>query len=70
MDELSAYMPHTGPSYEADNVKVYNLLAKALSGTNAMTSITRHQQQRDGRPADLDLFIHNMVSLKWEKTLE
>ena len=49
MDELVTYTPHTGPPYEADNVQVYNLLAKALAATNAMNSITRHQRQRDVR---------------------
>ena len=47
VDELVAYMPNIGPSYEADNAQVYNLLAKSLSGTNSMTSITRHQRWRD-----------------------
>ena len=60
MDELVAYTPHTGPSYESDNVQVYNLLYKALAGTNDMTLITRHQRRRDGRSEYLDLVTHNM----------
>ena len=43
MDELFAYMPHTVPSYEADNAQVYTLLDKSPAGTNAMNSIKRHQ---------------------------
>ena len=62
MDELSAYMPHTGPSYEADNVQLYNLLDNSLAGTNSMTSITRQQLQRDGRSEYLGLVTHNMGS--------
>ena len=70
MDKLVAYTPHTGPSYEADNTQVYNLLDKSLAGTNAMTSITRHQRRRDGSLAYLDLVTHNMGSANWEKTVE
>ena len=60
MDELAAYTPHTGPSYESDNAQVYNLLDKALSGTNSIDSITRHQRRRDGRSVYLDIVTHNM----------
>ena len=65
MDELATYTPHTGPSYEADNVQVYNLLYKALAGTNDMTLITRHQRRRDGRSEYLDLVTHNMGAENW-----
>ena len=70
MDELVAYTPHTGPSYEADNAQLYNLLAKALTGTNDLTSIIRHQRRRDGRLVYLDLVTHGMGSSKWENTVE
>ena len=67
MGELVAYTPNTVPSYKSDNVQVYNLLAKSLSGNNAMTSIERHHQRRDGRLAYLDPITHKA---KWEKTVE
>ena len=70
MEELIELTPHEGPTYEADNAQVYNLLATNLAGTSAMTSITRHQRRRDGRSAYLDLITHNMGSAKWEKTVE
>ena len=70
MDELVAYTPHTGPSYEADNAQVFNLLDKALARTNAMNSITRREIRRHGRLAYLDLVTHNMGSSKWENTTE
>ena len=70
MDELIAFTPHTGPSYKADNAQVYNLLAKDLSGTNTMNSITRHQRQRYGWSVYLDLVTHNIGSSKWKKTIE
>ena len=70
MDELVAYTPHTGPSYEEDNVQVYNLLAKSLARTNDMTSITSHHCRRYGRSAYLDLVTYNMGSEKWENTVE
>ena len=70
MDELVAYTPHTGPSYEEDNVQVYNLLAKSLARTNDMTSITSHHRRRYGRSAYLDLVTYNMGSEKWENTVE
>ena len=65
MDELVAYTPQTGLSYEAYNAQVYNLLSKALTGTNAMTLITRHQRQRDGRSSYVKLLTHNIGSSKW-----
>ena len=61
-DELIAYTPNTGPSYEADNAQVYNVFSKALAETNDMTSITRHQKWRDKRSAYLDLVTPNMSS--------
>ena len=70
MEELIVHTPHEGPTFEADNAQVYNLLASSLAGTSAMTSITRHQRRRDGRSAYLDLVMHNMGSAKWEKTVE
>ena len=70
MEELITNTPHTGPTFEADNAQVYNLLASSLAGTNAMTSITRHQRRRDGRSVYLDLVMHNLGSAKWEKTVE
>ena len=70
MDELVAYTPHTGPSYEPDNAQVYNLLSNSLVGTNVMNSITRHQRRRYGRSAYLDLVTHNMGSENWENTVE
>ena len=62
MDELVSYNTHTGPQYKADNAQVYNLLDKALSGTNATTSITRHQRQIYVRSEYLDLVTHNIGS--------
>ena len=70
MDEVVAYKPHTGPSYEADNMQVYNLLAKALAGTNTMNSITRHQRRKDLQSEYLDLVTHNIRSENLEKTIE
>ena len=70
MDELFAYTPHIGPSYEADNAQVYSLSAQALTGTNTMTSIKRHKQRRDGRSEYLDLVTHNMGYKKWENNLQ
>lgn len=70
MDELVSYMAHDGPTYESDNAAVFRILSNALSGTSAMTSITRYQRTRNGRGAYLDLVTHNMGSAKWEKTVE
>ena len=42
MSELIEYSTHQGPAYQADNARVYNLLVKALSGTSALASTTRH----------------------------
>ena len=70
MEELIKLTPHSGPTFEADNAQVYNLLASNLAGTNVMTSITRHQRKRDGRGTYLDLVIHNLGSAKWEKIVE
>ena len=70
MDELVAYTPHIGPTHEADNAQVYNLLAKHLEGTIVMTSITRHQRQIYGRSAYIDLVTHNMESEEWKNTVE
>ena len=67
MDELVAYTPHKGPSYEEDNAQVYNLLAKALAGTNNTTLITRHHRWRNRRSAYLELVTNNMGSEKWKK---
>lgn len=70
MDELIINTPHTGPSFDADNARVFAILSKVLTGTNAMTSITRFQRTRNGRGAYLDLVAHNMGSAKWEKLVE
>ena len=69
MDELINYSPHEGPAYQADNARVYNLLVKALAGTSALASTTRHQNKRDGRNAYLDLVMHHLSTAKWEKTV-
>ena len=42
MEELVAYVPLSGPSYEADNARVYTLLVKHLAGSSAIVSTTRH----------------------------
>ena len=42
MSELIAYTPHSGPAYQADNARVYDLLVNALAGTSALASTTRH----------------------------
>ena len=70
MDELVAYTPHNGTNYNSDNARVFGILAKALSGTNALASITRHQRTQNGRGAYLDLITHHMGSVKWEKMVE
>ena len=70
MEELVAYTPHTGPSYEADNAQVYSLFFKSLVGTNSMYLITRHNLRRYGRSAYLDLVTQNSGSEKWENTVE
>ena len=67
MSELIEYSPHSGPAYQADNARVYNLLVKALSGTSALASTTRHQNKRDGRGAYMDLVLHHLSTAKWEK---
>ena len=70
MKELIICTPHTGPSYEADNAEVFSILSKALTGTSAMSSITRFQRARNGRSAYLDLVMHHMGSSKWKKMVE
>lgn len=69
MNELIAYTPHSGPAYQADNARVYNLLVNALAGTSALASTTRHQNKRDGRGAYLDLVLHHLSTAKWEKSV-
>ena len=69
MEELIAHTPHSGPAYEADNARVYNLLVSHLAGTTALGSTSRWQKSRNGRGAYLDLMMHNMSSAKWEKTI-
>ena len=49
MDELVNYMPHTGQSYEVDNLQIYKILAKDLVENNATTSIESHQKRIYGR---------------------
>ena len=44
MEELVAFTPHDRPNYEADNAQVYSILSHKLSGSSAMTSITKHQR--------------------------
>ena len=70
MEELIAFLPHTGPGYLADNAQLFNLLATQLGNTSAMASITQYQRRRDGRGAYKDLVTHYMGSAKWEKTVE
>ena len=70
MEELIAFLPHTGPGYLADNAQLFNLLATQLGNTSAMASITQYQRRRDGRAAYKDLVTHYMGSAKWEKTVE
>ena len=60
MEELVAFTKHEGPSFKADNAYIFRILSNALSGTSAMTSITRHQRNRDGRSAYHDFVTHNM----------
>ena len=69
MEELIAYTPHSGPSFQADNARVYSLLVKALAGSSALASTSRHQSKRDGRGAYLDLVMHHLSSAKWEKSV-
>lgn len=70
MDELIAYMPHSGQEYDEDNAMVFTLLMHSLSGSQHMASITQYQSKRDGRKAFKSLFMHNMGSSKWEKMVE
>ena len=70
MDDLINFVPHDGPSYEADNASVFRILSNALASTSAMASISKHQRKRDGRKAYLDLIMHHMGSSKWEKVVE
>ena len=70
MDELISHTPHDGPNYEADNIRLFGILSKSLSGTASMTSITRFQRRRDGRGAYMALVTHNLGSNKWEKMVE
>ena len=67
MEELIAHKPHEGPSYQADNARVYAMLTKALGATQHMASITRFQRTRDGRKAYHALVQHNMGSNKFEQ---
>lgn len=69
MSELIAYTPHTGPSYQADNVRVYSLLVKALAGSSALASTSIHQSKRNGMGAYFDLVMHHLSSEKWEKSI-
>ena len=70
MDELIAYTPHTGTNYNNDNARVFGILTKALNGTSALASITRHQRTQNGRGAYNDLIMHHLGSVKWEKMVE
>jgi len=70
MEELIEYAPYTGPSYAQDNATVYRLLQEILGSTIHMSSITRHHCSINGRGAYLDLVLHTMGNLKWEKTIE
>ena len=64
MDELIEYTPHSGPAFNSDNARVYNLLVNHLAGTNAIASTARHQRNRNGRGAYFDLVIHHLSSAK------
>ena len=70
MDELIDYTPHSGPSFNSDNARVFNILVNQLAGTSAIASTVRHQRRRDGRGAYLDLVMHHLSSAKWERTVE
>ena len=70
MEELIAFLPHTGPGYLADNAQLFYLLATHLGNMSAMASITQYQRRRDSRGAYKDLVTHYMGSAKWEKTVE
>lgn len=71
MEELISFLPHTEPTFEADNAKVYAPLCASLSSTSVMSSISRFQRTRkNGRDAYFDLVTHNMGSSKWEMTVE
>lgn len=70
MEDLIHFVPHEGPSFEADNASVFRILSNALASTSAMASISKHQRKRDGRQAYLDLVMHHMGSAKWEKVVE
>ena len=61
MEELIAFLPHTGPGYLADNAQLFNLLATQLGNTSAMASITQYQRRQDGRAAYRDLVTHRSL---------
>ena len=67
MEELITCTPHTGPSYEANNSRVFSILSKALTWISAMPSIAQFQRARNGRSTYLDLVMHHMGLSKWEK---
>ena len=70
MDELVAYAPLSGTSFEADNARVYTLLVKHLAGSAALVSTTRWQSRRNGREAFKDLVLHHLSTANWEKIIE
>ena len=70
MEDLISYNPYNGPAYDSDNARVYALLAKSLSGSSAMASISICQHSRYDREAYLSLIIHNIGSSKWDITTE
>ena len=70
MEELISYTPHNGQVYDSDNARVYALLAKLLSGTSAMASISIYKRSRNSREVYLSLIIHNVGSSKWDQTVE
>ena len=70
MEELVAFTPYSGPSYVADNARLFGILSKALSGTASMASITQYQSKGDGRKAYLALVTHNLGSNKWEHMVD
>ena len=70
MEELVAYTQHRGPTYKADNARLFSILSNHLAGTSALASISRHQRSENGRAAYFDLVKHHLGSAKWEKTVE
>ena len=57
-DELIARAPLRGPNFEADNVRVFDLLKSFVSGGPGWTWMSQFQRTRNGRAAFLALDAH------------